>query len=62
VPIAADGIVLHIPFGNEGSERIYDALSPLPGVDYDTALRALETRTADRHRVWSRPRPAARLH
>jgi hypothetical protein len=60
---AEDGTVLHIPFGAEGSERIYDALSPLPGVDYDTALRALETRTAGRHPVWLRPRPdSVRLH
>ena len=37
-----DGERLTIPLGAEGADRLLDALSPLPGIDFDAGLAAAE--------------------
>ena len=45
---AEDGTRLTIPLGAEGADGLFDALSPLPGIDFDAGIAAVAAR---------RPRP-----
>ena len=49
---AEDGARLTIPLGAEGAERLFDALSPLPGIDYDAGAAAVAARGPGRATVW----------
>jgi hypothetical protein len=49
--------VLTIPFGARGAAGLFDALSALPGIDFDAALRAAATPHPKRIRIWEQPRP-----
>ncbi len=51
---ADDGTRLMIPLGAQGAEHLYDALSPLPGIDFDAGLAAVESPGAHRALVWRR--------
>jgi hypothetical protein len=51
---ADDGARLTIPLGAEGAERLLDALSPLPGIDFDAGAAAVAARRAGRAVVWRR--------
>ncbi len=47
-----DGARLVIPLGAEGAERLFDALSPLPGIDFDAGVAAVLGPGARRAIVW----------
>jgi hypothetical protein len=47
-----DGARLTIPLGAEGAEALFDALSPLPGIDFDAGIAALHARRPGRATVW----------
>lgn len=47
-----DGERLTIPLGAEGAERLLDALSPLPGIDFDAGVAAVLSRRPGRAVVW----------
>ena len=49
---ADDGARLVIPIGAEGAERLFDALSPLPGIDFDAGVAAVVGPGARRATVW----------
>ena len=49
---AEDGTRLTIPLGAEGAERLFDALSPLPGIDFDAGVAAVAARGPGRTVVW----------
>jgi hypothetical protein len=49
---AEDGAKLMIPLGAEGAERLFDALSPLPGIDFDAGAAAVAARGPGRAVVW----------
>lgn len=53
---AEDGTRLTIPLGARGAEGLFDALSPLPGIDFDAGGAALAVAGPARTLVWSRPR------
>ncbi len=55
---AEDGTRLSIPLGAKGAEGIFDALSALPGIDFDAGSAALGSAGPRRARVWGRPPPA----
>ena len=50
---AEDGTRLTIPLGAEGADRLIDALSPLPGIDFDAGIAAVQARRPGRATVWS---------
>ncbi|MBJ3761693.1 hypothetical protein ILP92_02865 [Maribius pontilimi] len=52
---AEDGTALHIPGDATGSEKIFDALAPLPGVDYETAIRASGLVQLGDFVIWEKP-------
>ncbi len=55
VGVAADDRSrLVIPLGAEGAERLFDALSPLPGIDFDAGVAALAARAPGRTLVWKK--------
>ncbi|MBB5222252.1 hypothetical protein HNP73_002188 [Amaricoccus macauensis] len=47
-----DGERLTIPLGAEGADRLLDALSPLPGIDFDAGIAAVLSRRPGRAVVW----------
>jgi len=49
---AEDGTRLTVPLGAEGAEALLDALSPLPGIDFDAGAAAVSTRRPGRATVW----------
>ncbi len=49
---ADDGARLVIPLGAEGADRLLDALSPLPGIDFDAGVAAVFGPGAQRAIVW----------
>ena len=49
---AEDGTRLTIPLGAEGAEGLLDALSPLPGIDFDAGAAAVTAGGAGRTTVW----------
>jgi hypothetical protein len=51
---AEDGTRLVVPLGAEGADRLLDALSPLPGIDFDAGAAAVAGRGAGRATVWRR--------
>ena len=51
---ADDGTRLTIPLGAEGADRLLDALSPLPGIDFDAGVAAVAARGPGRATVWKR--------
>jgi len=61
---AEDGTRLSIPLGAKGAEGIFDALSSLPGIDFDAGAETLKPSGPQRIRVWGRAPPAdvRRLH
>ena len=50
---AEDGTRLTIPLGAEGADGLVDALSPLPGIDFDAGIAAVQARRPGRATVWS---------
>ncbi|MFO1107410.1 MAG: hypothetical protein U1E34_15085 [Amaricoccus sp.] len=51
---AEDGERLTIPVGAKGADRLFDALSPLPGIDFDAGVAAILGPGAHRATVWRR--------
>lgn len=51
---------LAIPTSAEGTAQLFDALTALPGVDIEAAIRASRSRPAHSVVIWSKP--VARLH
>ena len=49
-----DGEQLTIPLGARGAEGLLDALTPLPGIDFDAGVAAVATGAAGRTTVWTR--------
>jgi hypothetical protein len=49
---AEDGTRLTIPLGAEGADRLFDALSPLPGIDFDAGAAAVAGPGPGRAIVW----------
>lgn len=49
---AEDGTRLIIPLGAKGADRLFDALSPLPGIDFDAGVAAVLGPGAHRATVW----------
>lgn len=47
-----DGERLTIPLGAEGADNLLDALSPLPGIDFDAGISAVLSRRPGRAVVW----------
>jgi hypothetical protein len=51
---AEDGTRLVIPIGAAGADALFDALSPLPGINFDAGAAAIATPAAGRALVWTR--------
>lgn len=51
---AEDGTRLTIPLGAEGADGLLDALSPLPGIDFDAGVAAIAARGPHRTLVWKK--------
>jgi hypothetical protein len=51
---AEDGTRLTIPLGADGADRLFDALSPLPGIDFDAGVAAVAARGPRRTVVWKK--------
>jgi hypothetical protein len=51
---AEDGTRLVVPIGAEGADGLFDALSPLPGIDFDAGAAAVATPGPGRVTVWQR--------
>lgn len=51
---AEDGTRLTIPLGAEGAERMIDALSPLPGIDFGAGVAAVVARGPGRTLIWKK--------
>ena len=49
-----DGGKLVIPLGAEGADGLLDALSPLPGIDFDAGAAAIAARAPHRTLVWKK--------
>lgn len=49
-----DGTRLVIPLGARGADRLFDALSPLPGIDFDAGVAAVVGPGARRAMVWKK--------
>jgi hypothetical protein len=47
-----DGTRLTVPLGADGAERLFDALSPLPGIDFDAGAAAVAAGRPGRATVW----------
>lgn len=47
-----DGTRLTIPLGARGAEGLFDALSPLPGIDFDAGVAAIAAPGPRRTTVW----------
>jgi hypothetical protein len=45
---------LTIPLGAEGADRLLDALSPLPGIDFDAGVAAVMAPGPGRTLVWKK--------
>lgn len=56
----SDGQALLIPVAAEGADRLYDALTALPGIEGEVLVRALATE-ADQPFLWRRDRDALRI-
>lgn len=52
------GQALAIPAGAAGADKLYDAVSALPGVDYPALLRAVEAPSPEPRLIWGAPRKA----
>lgn len=52
VLVAEDGTRLVVPLGAGGADRLFDALSPLPGIDFDAGAAAVAARRPGRAVVW----------
>lgn len=52
--------ILTIPASAEGTSKLFDALTALPGVDIEAAIRASRNRPEHSVVIWAKP--AARLH
>jgi len=52
--------ILSIPASAEGTARLFDALTALPGVDIEAAIRASRSRPEHSVVIWSKP--VTRLH
>jgi hypothetical protein len=50
--------VLRVPTSAEGTEALFDALTALPGVDIEAAIRASRNRLPDTTVIWRKPVPA----
>jgi len=48
------GVVLRIPTSAEGTEALFDALTALPGVDIEAAIRASKSRPTAPVVIWKR--------
>lgn len=51
---AEDGERLAIPIGASGAEALFDALSPLPGIDFDAGAAAIAAPGPGRALIWAR--------
>lgn len=51
---ADDGTRLVIPLGAEGADALVDALSPLPGIDFDAGIAAVAAHRPGRATVWKK--------
>jgi hypothetical protein len=51
---AEDGTRLVIPLGARGADALFDALSPLPGIDFDAGAAAVAAHGPGRATVWDR--------
>ena len=51
---AEDGVRLVVPLGARGADALFDALSPLPGIDFDAAAAAVAAPGPGRATVWDR--------
>ncbi len=51
----AGGESLRVPTSAEGTEALFDALTALPGVDIEAAIRASRTRPDKPVVIWKRP-------
>jgi hypothetical protein len=49
---AEDGTQLVVPLGAAGADRLFDALNPLPGIDFDAGAEAVAARRPGRAVVW----------
>lgn len=49
-----DGERLTIPLGARGAEGLLDALTPLPGIDFDAGIAAVAAGGAGRTTVWTK--------
>lgn len=49
-----DGTRLAVPVGARGADALFDALSPLPGIDFDAGAAAIATPGPGRSTVWER--------
>lgn len=49
---AEDGSRLVIPLGAQGADGLFDALNPLPGIDFDAGVAAVARPGAQRAVVW----------
>lgn len=54
------GTRLLIPNSAEGAAQLFDALSPLKGVDFEAAIRAMGSTASDSFVIWAKD--PARLH
>ena len=54
------GQSLTIPAAAAGADQIYDALSALPGLDYEAANRAMRAGSHESFVIWAKPQ--TRLH
>ncbi|MFY0692912.1 MAG: hypothetical protein JXR14_13450 [Paracoccaceae bacterium] len=54
------GQSLSIPAAAAGADQIYDALSALPGLDYEAANRAMRAGSNESFVIWAKPH--TRLH
>jgi len=52
------GSRLVIPNSAAGAEKLFDAFSALPGVDYTMAARAMGSTQNDSYVIWAKPRAA----
>ncbi len=55
-----EGAILHIPASAEGAETLFDAISVLPGVDYEAVLKAMGSTENAQYLVWDNAQK--RLH
>lgn len=51
---AEDGTRLVVPLGARGADALFDALSPLPGIDFDAGAAAVAAPGPGRATVWDR--------